>query len=268
VRVVARTDACDGWLVLETPFDGGDAQSHMSTGWWTWLRCGSGLGAPVKLALRPGSAQLVLRADIPLGEDVDTAAGVQKARVALASATQTIGAPGVGKDSGSEGSWPAAATPAISSVDLATLCAEAGWPCVGGSASTPRIDLRVSGRQVLALLERRTDGGLRVWVELWRGRRASLTRASQAALGFFLLTSSAIVRLARAYVEEADDSVAVGFDVRCLEPCGVEDIDHALSALSVACAMCDREVQALADDRIARIFMALRHQDDRRREST
>jgi hypothetical protein len=261
-RLIAHVDACDGWLVLEASLERNHANGDRTADWWTWLLRGRGLATPVKLVLVPGAARPVLRADIPLGEDADIAATAARACAAVASAAQAIGASAssVAEHDRAEASARVSAVTASASVDFATMCAEAGWQCVGGSDTAPRVNLQLSGRQVLALLEHDADGGLRASVELLRRHRATLTQASQEALALFLLTSSAIVRLARADVEEVDDSVAMGFEVRCAAPCGVEDVGHALSSLSVACGMCDREVLALADDRIARLYLTLRHQ--------
>lgn len=141
-------------------------------------------------------------------------------------------------------------------LDLHALCTEAGWTFTEREGSRVSVDLGGERRPAHAVLESLREGSARARVEILR--REALTPSSRQALGTFLLTGSAIVRLARAYVDEGADQVSAGFDAPCPSSCTASDVGHALSSLSVAWAMFGTEAVALADDRVARAYLAVR----------
>ena len=73
--------------------------------------------------------------------------------------------------------------------------------------------------------------------------------------GLWVVLSSAVV-IARA----RGNAHGLGFAVDLSSAPTADELDHALSALSVACDTCGRELEALKEDPdLARVFLATRH---------
>jgi hypothetical protein len=83
---------------------------------------------------------------------------------------------------------------------------------------------------------------------------------SRLAVGVLLLSTGTVVRLARPVARVRGNAQGLGFAVELSPTPTAEELDHALSALSVACDTCGREVEALKEDPdLAREFLAMRH---------
>lgn len=66
--------------------------------------------------------------------------------------------------------------------------------------------------------------------------------------------------MARAVSWESDAGRSWGFEVQLPGTITVATFVHGLSALSVACGLCGREVRALAHDpELARLYLEIRH---------
>ena len=109
-------------------------------------------------------------------------------------------------------------------------------------------------------------GEWRIHVEL--ARLGVLTALVRRALGYLLLNSCGMVRLARATaVAFEDDRTSIGFEVRLDLPLSAVELDHALSSLSAAARLCGREVNALCVERLATTYLDV-HQPDRMRSGS
>jgi hypothetical protein len=81
---------------------------------------------------------------------------------------------------------------------------------------------------------------------------------SQYATELLLLWASRAVRMARATATTTDDGTTqYCWEVLLGSAPTSRELDHALTALSVACRMSLREAQALQDKEIARVYLAM-----------
>lgn len=153
--------------------------------------------------------------------------------------------------------------------EIVRLCAEAGWSCHERAGGRVAVPLDVSGQFCEAMLMAGEQGGVRIEYTLDAGERSSV---SAAASSLFLLRANRVYRMARlamtyspACARTADSGEVAGglsgvrfvWDVVLPEHAGPADLNAALSALSVACRGTVRELQVLADDRVAREYLAI-----------
>ncbi|MGA7342137.1 MAG: hypothetical protein WBE72_03265 [Terracidiphilus sp.] len=103
----------------------------------------------------------------------------------------------------------------------------------------------------------RISDGVVLSLELVRSMATSET--SRRALALFLLTATGALRLARAYAEEVESGLAFGIEVHLPTAPAVEEIDHALAALSIARRVCARETNVLLNEAAARRYLAARN---------
>lgn len=134
--------------------------------------------------------------------------------------------------------------------DLRRTCTETGWPFIERAAGKMMIELEAQDSFHQAVVEQ-SSAGIRLSVEI--ARFDDFESISRQAVSALLLTTGAQVRLARPSVDEQ----AVGrFEVMFATLPVVSELRHALSSLSIACAMCGREALALQDENIARQYLA------------
>jgi hypothetical protein len=164
---------------------------------------------------------------------------------------------------------PAETAPGL---DLASLVSAAGWPFTVRSPSRLAIPLDVPGLSIQAALEVVQAGDVRARVQL-EPSATSLSPDSREGIAQLLLTTSGLVRLSRARSEATFEGAGsgVGFeaDLRCLAPGvarqpGAEELDLALLSLTVAARLCAREVKALADETVARLYLVSSRRRQRR----
>jgi hypothetical protein len=82
--------------------------------------------------------------------------------------------------------------------------------------------------------------------------------AGVRATEVLLLAACGAVRLARAWLSAAGDTPVVGWEAGLPPKPGPRQLDHALTALSAACRLTVREIEALADEALAERYLALR----------
>jgi hypothetical protein len=81
----------------------------------------------------------------------------------------------------------------------------------------------------------------------------------RTALGLMLLSATARLRMVRASAERFDDNqTAARFEVVFQGLLSAANLNHGLSALSVACGGWGKEVKALRDERVARSYLWIR----------
>lgn len=245
--VTAQAD--DDWLHLLAPLD---AQATRVDA-WQLLRLNHQL-ASGKFALLPGEDAAHLRAEIPLDEEVDITRRLQEACAGFKAAAGSL--------HGEKMKEHARPFPVIGSTEtsqqkaseLTRLCQEAGWQFTERSATKLAVDLEVGDGFYQAMIEERANGEVLVFVEL--ARDESFGEWSRRAMGAMLLRASGIVRFTRAALSETDGHAAALFETMFpTMPCAVE-LDHALSALSIACRLCGHEVAAMKDEAVARNYVA------------
>ncbi len=217
---------------------------------WDLLHFNARTQYGVKFALGGRSPSVRLRAEIPVadGQDLlysrirDTALGMQGAlRLIQGAADSTrLDSPNPGR----------------SGVDLVALLGEVGFS-VSRRANGLVVKLEVPDEFFEA-----TIGECEV-----RGTVASVALEAcngwpnecRTALGLMLLSATARLRMVRASAERIDDNqTAARFEVILQGLLSAANLNHGLSALSVACGRWGREVKALRDERIARSYLWIR----------
>jgi hypothetical protein len=150
--------------------------------------------------------------------------------------------------------WPPEAPDLSGATHLAELCAEAGWPAT----------LRSSGEAIVAIEGRHATYQARLALAADRSLHAVVTfddarpgtPLGRAAMAALLLRLSATVRLVKGAVVRHGDEVHPGIAAACVPPRTAADIGRVLGALTVGCALAGREVRALADEGLARAYLA------------
>ena len=163
---------------------------------------------------------------------------------------------GVGllKSLDSDGRGDRAATRRAVSIagDLGELLRETHWPSTERGPNEFSANLDADSAPPATI--RMTESGVELNVELVRSNRA----ASRRALAVFLLTATSALRMARVCAVEADGQTSFGLQVGLPAAPAMEEIDHALAALSIAHRICAREANVLLNDAAARCYLAAR----------
>lgn len=264
----------EDWLLLEAPMTGRITRD----GWWDLLRLNASLPGLSKFVLTPDCGRsrqtevcrtppyVHLRADIPLPDDGESESncgsgidGVLTTRLLETCA----GLKGAFRSfRGEKTSDHEAPTSPVNSEgrgeqrfdELRRLCSDTAWPFIERSGGKLMIDLDVRSGFYQAAVEQR-DAGTEVAVEIVRSEAFSET--SRQALSLLLLGTGALVKFARPAVEETEDQIAARFEVKFTTTPTAIELAHALSSLSVACAVSGREARALQDEGIARNYLAV-----------
>jgi hypothetical protein len=237
----------EGWLTLRLSLPDHDRAL------WDALCLNGEMQGLGKIVVSQQARVLEAAADIALTGQSD---GALEQRLAEALADIAIALRGAARPSVSAGGDPAEGPAA----DVAALVRESGWPVTirPSGAAAVRLDIRGEFCQALVEQDERT-GGVRLKAEL--GEVADLTAASRGATALLLLTTSAVTRLARAYVDRDAQGARVGFEVALSPPVTPTEVGHALAALSVASRMCRRELAVMRDDTVAREYLAVHGRD-------
>jgi hypothetical protein len=159
------------------------------------------------------------------------------------------------KAHGSPKSGPTDDARAAKNTDLCALSAEAGWPSVERSGDAIAVELGAGRGFIRAEVVRRPESVTA------RVRLASLedyTELERAAVALLLLQVAGMVRLVRSSIWMADRGPEARLEVFLEPEPQASDLDHALSALSVAAALSSAEVGFLRADRAARMYLATR----------
>ncbi|MBP6965321.1 MAG: hypothetical protein KBC96_13050 [Armatimonadetes bacterium] len=145
--------------------------------------------------------------------------------------------------------------PAEDSSGLDEIVREAGWESArrrdGLSAAVGE-----PGRTYRARISGCPGGGVRASVSL--GEHEPMHPACQEAISALLLRAGGVVRMARPVMSRCRDGERLRFGFEAVLPDGAApaEMNHALSSLSVACALCAREAEALTDQGLARLYLA------------
>jgi hypothetical protein len=253
-RGIARI--ADGWLVLEFHPPRGRTPSPLLT-----LERNAELSGSAKhVLLIDGS--LRLRAEVPAEEPLDPeAAGLAlQVREAVAGLASAMGASTPRTSSTNETPSDSGAEEGASSSDPCTLCGEAGWSYSERSSGRLHVDLDVPGGAFYQAAVQRAGRHIVQRVELFADDEAANDSLAGSAIAALLLSVSAVVRMVRAVSWRSAARPAWGFEVQLPGTTTVGTFVHGLSALSVACELCGREVRALVHDPVlARRYLEIRY---------
>jgi hypothetical protein len=139
---------------------------------------------------------------------------------------------------------------------LTELCERAGWSFTTRASGQVAIRLDVRDAFCQALLAPKVGKMQRLRVSL--GMATSTEGETPQAVHLLLLSASRLVRFARASAAPAGDATEYRWEAVLPADYTVETLGHALGALSVACQLTARELQAMEDRKIAREYLALR----------
>jgi hypothetical protein len=238
LRIVSRR--VDGWLVLNAALP---PRERALAPWDALLRVAACPGVAKPVIEPPGDA-ITLRADIAVEDGVDLAAREREARDALQRLAD-----------GSSEPPPAAPAPVDDAV-LAEMVRDLAWPFTTRASSRMAATLGVASRLCQAFLESCGDRGCRARVDLVR--LPDVAPEVKSGLAVLLLTLGHAIRLVRPGAETRDGQTTLFIEVHIARDVTAPELNHALSALSVASRMVAREIDALTDPDVARTYLAAR----------
>jgi hypothetical protein len=246
----------EDWLAVTSPWRSPERS------WWPLLRLNAGLGGCARLA-RACGADLEMRGEIFVGGDAANAGETDRDGVSLvervAALCDDVASAGheVIEPLADEVMDAATMSPSDSE-RLVTLCGDAGWSAIARTAGHVQVALDTRTTTFQATLSFEEDSRLRAVVPLTES--AVVSGAAQDAVALLLLDTGAQLRTVKGLAMRQGDVEWAGLAVAGERlPAGPAAIDRALAALSVACDIVGREIQALQDPQLARDYLALRH---------
>lgn len=264
--VSATATLLDGWLSIDAPVSDRIDRADL----WRLLVLNASLAGLSKFVLMPDHRSVHVRSEISIAEEEDefeadvasnSATRVQEACAGMKGALSRIHdeKPGGILKSKAASDNHEAAKPE----HLRRVCEEIGWRFTERSAGKLVVDLEAQGGFFQATVEQRSVGA-RVSAEVARWN--ALAESSRHALAVLLLRAGALVRMARPAIEEDESQIGARFEVVFKELPRAFELAHALSALSVACALCGREARAVQDEIIAREYLTIGNHFSQRAE--
>ncbi len=232
------------------------------------------LDGACRVIVEPRDNSFHIREDVPVTENGEFGGECRRALEIVISARRTYlksngdgGVRGIEEKnaqrerevSAQAGGTNEADPPAVPTPDAAAVkdaCIEAGWRWSEREGSEPWVEIDVPQGSRKIGVETFSGKGCRLSVQLARFK--SLSGTSRAAVAGFLLTANAFVRFARAGVEEMENGVEAFCEVWIDERPTPAIVGHALASLSVGCRLCEKELQVLGDENVARMFLDLR----------
>jgi hypothetical protein len=214
------------------------------------LACNATLQGGAKFGLAGDANQPVLGAELsPTDESADWEARAGRTYRGLRQ--------GVAAFEGKSPCGPHDASPGTATagaIDVPALCREAGWPFHERSDGQVAVPLEVPDMYLQAAI-RPWDHGL-LCVEAPLESLPHAAGGCRAAVGVLLLTACGAVRMVRATARPGETEVEYAWQA-VVDPVA-EELRHALAAISVACRLSAREVEALRDQTIAAKYLAVR----------
>jgi hypothetical protein len=235
----------DDWLVMEALL----RETSTPADLWEHLNLNGRLGGLCKVVLGVENRSLRLRAEIPLGEEIDLE---RRLRQACASFEATLSA--LGGSGHTDEPLPLLTELRDSSCDLGALCAEAGWAW-NQRSGVVLVELNERRAFHQATLEAEAGGPVRIHVDLVSC--GSWPSESRWALAMLLLSASRAVRLARGFATGTGAMLTAGLEIRFGSAPSALELARSLAALSTACALAGGEAQALEDLSIARAYLGV-----------
>jgi hypothetical protein len=248
----------DSWFVIDFPNRPG--RPRRPTG---FMAQNDQLPGNAKYVLDGGSVRL--RAEVPIDEPAVQDSGELDALVArsVAGISTALGADT--SDAACESVLDAEADAVIDEelACLSKLCTEAGWNFSERSEGRVSVDLDVADGALYQASVEHHSRGIQVSANPNRGDPPG-EEISRLAVAALMLSVSGTVRLVSAVSRRSNGKPVTGHDaffrVELPATTSGTTLAHSLSALSVACDLCGREVRALAEDpELARAFLEVCH---------
>jgi hypothetical protein len=246
----------DGWLFFHAPLYSG-APAH---GLWQLLRADTLMAGRCKIVLEPDGRSMRLREDVPLIDGRDPSDDCRHAAFNLSEAARALpihlAAAANHSASNRPGETVARSRGTHENDVLGEACAAAGWKYSRRPDGRLIVDLDATGIFHQAVLESPLGSPRRAYVQLAHYRAPADDTRESAAL--FMLTMNGSLRLARAAIEETEKGANASYEVPLFGEPSAAIINEALSALSVTCRFCSRELRALGNEKLSRIFLDVR----------
>ena len=219
------------------------------------LKRNSDLPDGIKIVLTP-LYDLALRVDVPMGRNGNLRRQVSRACVGLKNSCSRIL---VGEDRSGEKMAQADLDMPPGrglSPDLQSFLREEKWEFTEKEdGARMAVNLDVPGFQQ-AFINQVAPGAIRVATTLGTWDR-SMPAACRHALAFLLLRTAGIVRMVRSTFLEQEKRTTLGFEIVVpVNDSTKEALEHALTALSVACRLCLKEAKALGKEHVASEYLA------------
>ena len=249
-RAIARIQ--EDWLLLEVPLLSGQArQASRQALEFELLNRNAQLAGLAKFARESSDGGISVHAEIPLAAGFDVQRAIERSLHGLGTAL--INSNRSPHQAMSAGPEPVASESALSAEAKAN-CEEAGWATQDHDGGRLSITLDTRGEYYQAVFDPCSIiGGHRLLVEL--AAAEAYSPVCQRPLAVLLLTTTRAVRMVRAIAGQRDARTTLGLEVSLMDSVGATALDCSLSALSVACDLCGREVRALQLEHLAQFYV-------------
>ena len=248
VPVTARL--ADDFLLLDAPGERVESPKILQA----LLAAGDTLPGACKFVLLPAQCRVHLRAEIVCDEATDFSARVRETLDGFRAACDALHDFGSCECAGAKRAIRPASSAQTAPDAMVQALEESGWKFSEREDGSVAVELETPGDFHQALLEP-NGGGVRLTLDL--SHAAGVTLAARQALSALLLIANGAVRLVRGFLEHRDGELVAGFRVGYDSAAGERELEHALSALSVAGRLCAREAKILHDEPTARLFLAV-----------
>jgi hypothetical protein len=218
------------------------------------LAAGDMLPGACKFVFLPAQCRVHLRAEIVCDEATDFSGRVPETLDGFRAACGVLHDLGTCEFAGAEKAIRPGSSAQFVPDAITQALKESGWKFSQREEGSVAVELETPGGFHQALLES-NGGGVRLTLDL--SHAAGVTLAARQALSALLLIANGAVRLVRGFLEHRDDELVAGFRVEYASAPGAGELEHALSALSVAGRLCAREAKILHDEPTARLFLAV-----------
>jgi hypothetical protein len=241
----------DEWVWCRAPIPRAEKFNNVDDFIWRNPRLPGGC----RVVFDPRHSDVHLREDIPVVDGIDVSTACDRAITDLVAARNVLATKGRPRTAGAGRPRPSRDV-AERTDTLESICGAAGWRYAERDGGRGVVTLELAHGAVPARLDARGESNYRASAQA--ARYPALSEAGRRAVAVLMLTVNGIVRFVRAGIEQSADGLSAFFERRFCELPSPAVLDAALSALSVACGLCGRELQALENDDVARQYLATR----------
>jgi hypothetical protein len=242
----------DEWLTCRAPMPGALVEEDVVGYLWA----NPHLPGACRIALDPRQPVVCLREDVLVIEGIDVSRACVETIAHLTSARAALAKKSRARSARRRKPRQTRASAASFNDSLEDVCHEAGWDYAERDGGRGVVTLELPHGTVPAFLDAHSERDYRVSAPL--ACYQALSDAGGRAVSVLMLTANAIVRFVRAGIEQSVEGLSAFFERRFSERPSPACLDAALSALSVAGRLCQRELRALENDQLAHLYLDAR----------